>query len=127
GHHVPSEIVDLILDYYSNFMIRVTIGSGLWLKSRVWDPQQCYSSGNPLSTSYVEEMYYAWLEDHKNVHESWDAYFRSAQANNPTEEAGERHLSALLQGRAMSQTPAMSQKVVQDHLAVYNLIRAYQV
>ncbi|KAF7710428.1 2-oxoglutarate dehydrogenase-like, mitochondrial isoform X2 [Silurus meridionalis] len=100
---------------------------GLWLKSRVWDPQQCYSSGNPLSTSYVEEMYYAWLEDHKNVHESWDAYFRNAQANNPTEEAGERRPSALLQGRAMSQTPAMSQKVVQDHLAVYNLIRAYQI
>ncbi|KAK3554310.1 hypothetical protein QTP70_020171 [Hemibagrus guttatus] len=59
--------------------------------------------------------------------QSWDAYFRSAQANSPARETGERHPSALLQGRAMSQTPAMSQKVVEDHLAVYNLIRAYQI
>ncbi|MCI4376386.1 hypothetical protein PGIGA_G00187880 [Pangasianodon gigas] len=100
---------------------------GLWMRGRVWDPHRCCSSGTPLSTSYVEEMYYAWLEDPKNVHESWDAYFRNAQANSPAKEAGERRPSALLQGRAMSQTPAMSQKVVQDHLAVYNLIRAYQI
>ncbi|XP_017319494.1 2-oxoglutarate dehydrogenase-like, mitochondrial isoform X1 [Ictalurus punctatus] len=100
---------------------------GLWMKGRMVDPHRFCSSGTPLSTSYVEEMYYAWLEDHKNVHESWDAYFRNAQANSPGREAGERRPSALLQGRAMSQTPAMSQKVVEDHLAVYNLIRAYQI
>lgn len=59
--------------------------------------------------------------------QSWDAYFRNAQANSPAKEADERRPSALLHGRAMSQTPTMSQKVVEDHLAVYNLIRAYQV
>ncbi|KAK2852628.1 hypothetical protein Q7C36_007829 [Tachysurus vachellii] len=100
---------------------------GLWMRARVWDPHRCCSSGTPLNTSYVEEMYYAWLEDHKNVHKSWDAYFRNAQADSPVREAGERRLSALLQGRANSQTPAMSQRVVEDHLAVYNLVRAYQI
>ncbi|XP_012693837.2 2-oxoglutarate dehydrogenase-like, mitochondrial [Clupea harengus] len=79
------------------------------------------------SSSYVEEMYYAWLEDHKNVHESWDAYFRNAQATASPGETEERRPSSLLQGRGMSQTPAMSQKVVEDHLAVHTLIRAYQV
>ncbi len=59
------------------------------------------------------------------LQQSWDAYFRNAQAS--SEETGEKHLSALLQGRAMSQTPAMSEKVVEDHLAVHTLIRAYQV
>ncbi|XP_028845826.1 2-oxoglutarate dehydrogenase-like, mitochondrial isoform X2 [Denticeps clupeoides] len=77
------------------------------------------------NSSYVEEMYYAWLEDRKNVHESWDAYFRNV--HKPASEMGEKHPSALLQGRAMSQTPAMAQKVVEDHLAVHNLIRAYQI
>ncbi|KAM9477299.1 2-oxoglutarate dehydrogenase-like, mitochondrial isoform 2-T2 [Clarias gariepinus] len=100
---------------------------GLWMRSRLWDSHRCCSSEKPVSTSYVEEMYYAWLEDHKNVHESWDAYFRNAQGNSQATEVGENRPSALLQGRAMSQTPAMSQKVVEDHLAVYNLIRAYQI
>uniref|UniRef100_A0AAR2K3Q6 oxoglutarate dehydrogenase (succinyl-transferring) n=1 Tax=Pygocentrus nattereri TaxID=42514 RepID=A0AAR2K3Q6_PYGNA len=59
--------------------------------------------------------------------QSWDAYFRNAQASSPVGEAEERRPSMLLQGRAMSQTPAMSLKVVEDHLAVHNLIRAYQV
>ena len=31
------------------------------------------------SSSYVEEMYFAWLEDHKNVHEvtDWAAFIPS--------------------------------------------------
>lgn len=60
------------------------------------------------------------------LQQSWDAYFRNAQASS-SEETGEKRLSMLLQGRAMSQTPAMSEKVVEDHLAVHTLIRAYQV
>uniref|UniRef100_A0A672QXK6 oxoglutarate dehydrogenase (succinyl-transferring) n=1 Tax=Sinocyclocheilus grahami TaxID=75366 RepID=A0A672QXK6_SINGR len=110
--------------------------SSQWMRGhvgrRVFDPRRNCSSGAAepslaaCSSSYVVEMYYAWLEDHKNVHESWDAYFRNAQASG-SEATGEKRLSALLQGRAMSQTPAMSEKVVEDHLAVHTLIRAYQV
>lgn len=168
----------------SSQWMRGHVGTG----RRVFDPRRNCSSGAAepslaaCGSSYVVEMYYAWLEDHKNVHEvqwtstkgiealdvpfwrptalpgypcnavvnllfhvlyiflknvkkasngsfflqSWDAYFRNAQASS-TEETGERRLSTLLQGRAMSQTPAMSQKVVEDHLAVHTLIRAYQV
>ncbi|XP_072534173.1 2-oxoglutarate dehydrogenase-like, mitochondrial [Salminus brasiliensis] len=114
-------------------------GSGLWMLSRnrpgrqAFNPCRGCSSGaaqplpSALSSSYVEEMYYAWLEDPKNVHKSWDAYFRNAQAISPAGEVEERRPSTLLQGRALSQTPAMSQKVVEDHLAVHNLIRAYQI
>ncbi|KAL7889948.1 hypothetical protein AOLI_G00022060 [Acnodon oligacanthus] len=109
-------------------------GSGLWMLGRNGPGRGCSSrvtqlspSPSALSSSYVEEMYYAWLEDPRNVHESWDAYFRNAQASGPVGEAEERRPSMLLQGRAMSQTPAMSLKVVEDHLAVHNLIRAYQI
>ncbi|XP_066534604.1 2-oxoglutarate dehydrogenase-like, mitochondrial [Hoplias malabaricus] len=114
-------------------------GSGLWMLGRngpgrqVFNPHRGCSSGaaqtspSTLSSTYVEQMYYAWLEDPKNVHESWDAYFRSAQVNNPAADISKLRPSTLLQGRAMTQTPAMSQKVVEDHLAVHNLIRAYQI
>ncbi|XP_062319357.1 2-oxoglutarate dehydrogenase-like, mitochondrial [Osmerus eperlanus] len=99
----------------------------------VYEPKRGCSSGSVVPSavasrsSYVEEMYFAWLEDHRNVHESWDTYFRNVQASGPSGEVGERRPSTLLQGRAMSQTPAMAQKVVEDHLAVHTLIRAYQI
>lgn len=47
------------------------VGTG----KRVFDPRRNCSSGAPepslaaCSSSYVIEMYFAWLEDHKNVHE----------------------------------------------------------
>uniref|UniRef100_A0A672QXS7 oxoglutarate dehydrogenase (succinyl-transferring) n=1 Tax=Sinocyclocheilus grahami TaxID=75366 RepID=A0A672QXS7_SINGR len=53
--------------------------SSQWMRGhvgrRVFDPRRNCSSGAAepslaaCSSSYVVEMYYAWLEDHKNVHE----------------------------------------------------------
>ncbi|XP_041646191.1 2-oxoglutarate dehydrogenase-like, mitochondrial isoform X2 [Cheilinus undulatus] len=123
-------------------VLRTGRASGQWLRGgggspakRSWvDPRRgCSSGAAPVlsavasSSSYVEEMYYAWLEDHKNVHESWDAFFRNIQASGPSGEACESRPSALLQGRALSHSPDMAQKVVEDHLAVHTLIRAYQI
>uniref|UniRef100_A0A8C2L4E3 oxoglutarate dehydrogenase (succinyl-transferring) n=1 Tax=Cyprinus carpio TaxID=7962 RepID=A0A8C2L4E3_CYPCA len=105
----------------SSQWMRGQVGSG----RRVFDPRRNCSSGAAepslaaCSSSYVVEMYYAWLEDHKNVHESWDAYFRNAQASS-SEETGEKHLSALLQGRAMSQTPAMNSSLKNENLLKLN-------
>lgn len=45
----------------------------------------------------------------------------------PSGEVGDRRPSALLGGRALSHSSGMAQKVVEDHLAVHTLIRAYQV
>lgn len=60
------------------------VGGSQWLRgsgggpTRRWvDPKRGCSSGAAApvlsavtsSSSYVEEMYFAWLEDHKNVHE----------------------------------------------------------
>ena len=38
---------------------------------------------NGSSSSYVEEMYNAWLQDPNSVHVSWDAFFRSSTAGAP--------------------------------------------
>uniref|UniRef100_A0A8C9ZUI6 2-oxoglutarate dehydrogenase complex component E1 n=1 Tax=Sander lucioperca TaxID=283035 RepID=A0A8C9ZUI6_SANLU len=38
---------------------------------------------NGTSSNYVEEMYYAWLENPRNVHKSWDIFFRNASAGAP--------------------------------------------
>ncbi|TNN80945.1 2-oxoglutarate dehydrogenase, mitochondrial [Liparis tanakae] len=113
------------------------VGGSQWLRwcgggpTRRWvDPRRgCSSRAAPVanSSSYVEQMYFAWLEDHQNVHESWDTFFRNIQASSPSGEAVERRPSTLLRGRALPHSPDMTQKVVEDHLAVHTLIRAYQI
>ncbi|XP_053307214.1 2-oxoglutarate dehydrogenase-like, mitochondrial isoform X1 [Spea bombifrons] len=86
------------------------------------------------NSSYVEEMYYAWLENPKSVHKSWDAFFRNAEAEMPL--GGTNHVASLVDkdnktswtlGQGLSMAPAKAEKLVEDHLAVQSLIRAYQI
>ncbi|XP_037693179.1 2-oxoglutarate dehydrogenase, mitochondrial isoform X1 [Choloepus didactylus] len=86
------------------------------------------------SSNYVEEMYYAWLENPKSVHKSWDIFFRNTNAGAPP---GTAYQSPLPLSRGSLSTAARAQslvdaqpsvdKLVEDHLAVQSLIRAYQV
>uniref|UniRef100_A0A8C3ACN7 2-oxoglutarate dehydrogenase complex component E1 n=1 Tax=Cyclopterus lumpus TaxID=8103 RepID=A0A8C3ACN7_CYCLU len=46
------------------------------------------------SSNYVEEMFSAWLENPGNVHESWDVFFRNANAGAPQGPAGVGALGA---------------------------------
>uniref|UniRef100_A0A3Q4HUA3 2-oxoglutarate dehydrogenase complex component E1 n=1 Tax=Neolamprologus brichardi TaxID=32507 RepID=A0A3Q4HUA3_NEOBR len=112
-------------------LLRWRAGGLTW---RCWaHPKRgCSSRTDPLpavvsNSSYVEEMYLTWLDDHKNVHESWDSFFHNIQASGPSGEADERRPSALLQGRVLSHSLDVAEKVVEDHLAVHTLIRAYQI
>ncbi|NXV99742.1 OGDHL protein, partial [Fregetta grallaria] len=82
------------------------------------------------NSNYVEEMYYAWLENPKSVHKSWDLFFRNANAG----QAYDPHLpdqlerkASFLQSHGLAQTPGKAEKLVEDHLAVQSLIRAYQI
>uniref|UniRef100_A0AAX7U3Z0 2-oxoglutarate dehydrogenase complex component E1 n=1 Tax=Astatotilapia calliptera TaxID=8154 RepID=A0AAX7U3Z0_ASTCA len=57
---------------------------------RTFQPIRCYTAPvasepflNGTSSNYVEEMYYAWLENPKSVHKSWDVFFRNANAGAP--------------------------------------------
>nr|XP_020443063.1 2-oxoglutarate dehydrogenase, mitochondrial-like isoform X3 [Monopterus albus] len=78
---------------------------------------------NGTSSNYMEEMYYTWLENPRNVHESWDKFFRNALP-------GAAYLGTS-QGLAGVQALVRAQpdveRLVEDHLAVQSLIRAYQV
>ncbi|KAK7895456.1 hypothetical protein WMY93_020781 [Mugilogobius chulae] len=88
---------------------------------------------NATSSNYLEEMYYAWLENPKNVHKSWDVFFRNANAGVPPGLAYQSplHLNGASQG--VESVPSLlgaetdTKKLVADHLAVHTLIRAYQV
>ncbi|XP_043254335.1 2-oxoglutarate dehydrogenase, mitochondrial isoform X2 [Colletes gigas] len=95
---------------------------------------------NGSSSSYVEEMYNAWLQDPQSVHVSWDAFFRSSTAGAgpglayqaPPSLAPSHNqipLGALLPlgsgGSQLSQIP-VNEKIIDDHLAVQAIIRSYQ-
>ncbi|XP_066601304.1 2-oxoglutarate dehydrogenase complex component E1 isoform X2 [Prorops nasuta] len=94
---------------------------------------------NGSSSSYVEEMYNAWLQDPHSVHVSWDSFFRSSTAGAgpglayqaPPSLATSHNqipLGALLPlagGSQIGQMP-INEKIIDDHLAVQAIIRSYQ-
>lgn len=102
---------------------------------------------NGSSSNYVDEMYTAWLQDSKSVHQSWDTFFRNATAGAPPGQAYQSPPSlseptkntvplsslapAFAAGAGVAQAaPGMAQvsdKVIADHLAVQGIIRAYQI
>ncbi|XP_043592396.1 2-oxoglutarate dehydrogenase, mitochondrial isoform X6 [Bombus pyrosoma] len=95
---------------------------------------------NGSSSTYVEEMYNAWLQDPHSVHVSWDSFFRSSTAGAapglayqaPPSLAPSHNqvpLGALLPlggGTQLSQIP-VNEKIIDDHLAVQAIIRSYQI
>ncbi|XP_017765396.1 PREDICTED: 2-oxoglutarate dehydrogenase, mitochondrial isoform X1 [Eufriesea mexicana] len=94
---------------------------------------------NGSSSSYVEEMYNAWLQDPHSVHVSWDSFFRSSTAGAAPGLAyqappslapsyNQVPLGSLLPlggGTQLSQIP-VNEKIIDDHLAVQAIIRSYQ-
>ncbi|KAH0623197.1 hypothetical protein JD844_031254 [Phrynosoma platyrhinos] len=107
---------------------------------RTFQEIRCYSApvaAEPFlsgtSSNYVEEMYYAWLENPKSVHKSWDIFFRNANAGAAPGTAYQSppplstSLSALTHAQSLVQAQPNVDKLVEDHLAVQSLIRAYQV
>ncbi|KAM6986700.1 2-oxoglutarate dehydrogenase complex component E1-like isoform 5-T5 [Aplochiton taeniatus] len=84
------------------------------------------------SSNYVEEMYYAWLENPRSVHKSWDVFFRNANAGAPPGSAYQSppplgsSAVGLANAQALTAQPNV-EKLVEDHLAVQSLIRAYQI
>nr|Q6P6Z8.1 RecName: Full=2-oxoglutarate dehydrogenase complex component E1; Short=E1o; Short=OGDC-E1; Short=OGDH-E1; AltName: Full=2-oxoglutarate dehydrogenase, mitochondrial; AltName: Full=Alpha-ketoglutarate dehydrogenase; Short=Alpha-KGDH-E1; AltName: Full=Thiamine diphosphate (ThDP)-dependent 2-oxoglutarate dehydrogenase; Flags: Precursor [Xenopus laevis]AAH61938.1 Ogdh protein [Xenopus laevis] len=85
------------------------------------------------NSNYVEEMYYAWLENPKSVHKSWDIFFRNANAGASPGAAYQSppslgsSLSTLTQAQSLLHSQPNVDKLVEDHLAVQSLIRAYQI
>ncbi|KAM3834723.1 2-oxoglutarate dehydrogenase-like, mitochondrial isoform 1-T1 [Vipera latastei] len=86
------------------------------------------------NSSYVEEMYYAWLEDPSSVHKSWDLFFRNATDKAASGQPLPSSLpelseskTSLIQSHGLTKAPGKAEKLVEDHLAVQSLIRAYQI
>ncbi|XP_050972572.1 oxoglutarate (alpha-ketoglutarate) dehydrogenase a (lipoamide) isoform X1 [Labeo rohita] len=107
---------------------------------RTFQPFRCYTAPvaaepflNGTSSNYVEEMYYAWLENPKSVHKSWDIFFRNANAGAPPGTAYQSpppigvSLAGLAQAQSLVGAQPNVEKLVEDHLAVQSLIRAYQI
>jgi len=93
---------------------------------------------NGSSSVYVEDMYNAWLNDHKSVHASWDAFFKNATAGAQPGEAyapppplynapsSQRTFSPDLVHSLVPGTGLTDERIIDDHLAVQAIIRSYQ-
>ncbi|XP_055940786.1 2-oxoglutarate dehydrogenase complex component E1-like [Argiope bruennichi] len=98
---------------------------------------------NGSSSTYVEEMYKAWLKNPESVHKSWDAFFRStSEGAQPGDAYQSPPLAPVqyvqvpiehLQGTTTTAlTPSAAPQYVEprgidDHLSVQAIIRSYQV
>ncbi|CAA9993310.1 unnamed protein product [Nesidiocoris tenuis] len=109
--------------------------------------QRQYSSAAPAesflngsSSTYVEDMYNSWLADPSSVHASWDAYFRNSTAGAaqayvaPPSLAGAPRghvpitaLAPMMGGGGLAAGAPVSEKIIDDHLAVQAIIRSYQI
>ncbi|XP_063975177.1 2-oxoglutarate dehydrogenase complex component E1 isoform X2 [Diachasmimorpha longicaudata] len=94
---------------------------------------------NGSTSSYVEEMYNAWLRDPQSVHISWDSFFRNSTAGagpglayQSPPSLAPRHdqipLGTILPLGGTSQVGQVpiNEKIIDDHLAVQAIIRSYQ-
>ncbi|XP_063975175.1 2-oxoglutarate dehydrogenase complex component E1 isoform X1 [Diachasmimorpha longicaudata] len=95
---------------------------------------------NGSTSSYVEEMYNAWLRDPQSVHISWDSFFRNSTAGagpglayQSPPSLAPRHdqipLGTILPLGGTSQVGQVpiNEKIIDDHLAVQAIIRSYQI
>ena len=118
--------------------------------TKVEEKAENFLSGN--STTYIEEIYQSWLADPKSVHKSWDIYFRTNSVQVPptlgqqqqqaAADITQANLSQIIQllsqqstlapkAASVYSTPSLSatpeEKIVEDHLKLYALIRSYQI
>lgn len=104
-----------------------------WHQTAALVAQEPFLNGS--SSNYVEDMYLSWKEDPKSVHRSWDAYFRQVQNGMPPGQAyqpppilGQRPgMVATRETVPSAVDQSTISSLVSDHLAVYSLIRCYQI
>lgn len=104
-----------------------------WNQTAALVAQEPFLSGS--NSNYVEEMYLSWKEDPKSVHRSWDAYFRQVQNGMPPGQAyqpppilgQQAGMVATRQTVPSATDQSTINSLVSDHLAVYSLIRCYQI
>ncbi|XP_033064711.1 2-oxoglutarate dehydrogenase-like, mitochondrial isoform X3 [Trachypithecus francoisi] len=98
-----------------------------WRSRSSGPPATFPSSKGGGSSSYMEEMYFAWLENPRSVHKSWDNFFRKASEEASSGSAQPRPPSVVRESRSAVSSRTKTSKLVEDHLAVQSLIRAYQI
>lgn len=92
---------------------------------------------NGTNAAYVEEMFEAWKRDPSSVHLSWAAFFKNLESGAapgegwvmpPTLGTSPHFMSAPSQQSAPQQAQSFAggDKLLEDHLKVQLLIRAYQ-
>ncbi|XP_067014248.1 2-oxoglutarate dehydrogenase complex component E1 isoform X2 [Anabrus simplex] len=100
-----------------------------------YSAQESFLSGT--AASYLESMYNLWLEDPSKVHPSWDEFFKkvaqdtkSGQMYPPLPSQRSNVLTTTIPAKMTTSSGAplvISEKSIENHLKIQNIIRAYQV
>eukprot|EP00124_Ichthyophonus_hoferi_P002173 Ihof_evm3s138 gene=Ihof_evmTU3s138 len=121
-------------------MYRARLGDGLKYTAKVLfarrfyaqsagalHPQESFLSGS--NGVYADEMYKAWKSDANSVHKSWNAYFTALENGVPPPAAytPPGMMGSMPTSFAIAAAGTSPQKEIQDHLAVQDLVRAFQV
>lgn len=133
---------------------RQKLTSSILSKLPVVSTTRCYSVPvqndpflNGSSSTYIEDMYNAWLADPSSVHLSWDSYFRNMSYQRPPSLAadGRNYIPVATFSPPAPPSPpppstpalpkptpsnpggsSIDEKIIRDHLAVQAVIRSYQ-
>jgi 2-oxoglutarate dehydrogenase E1 component len=89
---------------------------------------------NGTNAAYVEEMFEAWKSDPKSVHLSWASFFKNLESGAapgegwvmPPTLGTSPHFMAPPQANTQAQNAPIGDKLLEEHLKLQLLIRAYQ-
>ncbi|CAB4015929.1 2-oxoglutarate dehydrogenase-like, mitochondrial [Paramuricea clavata] len=96
---------------------------------------------NGTNNNYLEDMYRSWQKDPNSVHSSWQSYFKNiengarpgeAYTPPPSLASGDNAASLRESLGSSDVIPSVggelpNHELIQKHLAVYSLIRSYQI
>ncbi|KAG8302734.1 hypothetical protein J6590_026937 [Homalodisca vitripennis] len=109
-------------------------------KSYYNSPVNNESFMNATSATYLEDMHRLWKDDPKNVHASWDIYFRGVESGRPVGSAyvsppsmsvpvagGKQRVTATSPAPLTSVGESLNESTVREYLELQSIIQSFRI